>query len=79
MNHATAATVKLHRVLYAQQAITDATAAFADFASFAVHSDGDHYVVDVSGINADVEGDVVAEFCNFALATSASLRKHDTE
>ena len=79
MTNATAATVKLHRVLYTQQAITDAAAAFADFASFAVHPDGDHYVVDLTGINADVEGDVVAEFCNFALATSASLSKHDSE
>ena len=68
-------TVKLHRVLYAQQAITDAAATFADFGSFAVHDDGDHYVVDVTDINADVEGDVVAEFCNFALANTAISRK----
>ena len=67
------------RVLYTQQAITDAAAAFADFASFAVHPDGDHYVVDVTDINTAVEGDVVAEFCNFALANSASLSKNNTE
>lgn len=79
MSHATAATVKLHGVLYTQQAITDAAAAFADFAAFAVHPDGDHYVVDVTGINTDVEGDVVAEFCNFALANSASRSKSSAE
>ena len=79
MSHADAATVKLHRGLYTQQAITDAAAVFAEFASFTVHPDGDHYVVDVTGINTDVEGDVVAEFCNFALANSASLSKANTE
>ena len=73
-----AATVKLHRGLYAQQAIADAAATFADFASFTVRPDGDHYVVEVSNINADVEGDVVAEFCNFALANTASLMKSTT-
>ena len=70
-----AATVKLHRGLYAQQAIADAAATFADFASFTVRPDGDHYVVEVSNINADVEGDVVAEFCNFALANTALRRQ----
>ena len=79
MSQASAATVKLHRVLYTQQAIADAAATFADFASFAVHPDGDHFVVDVTGINTDVEGDVVAEFCNFALANSASLSKSNPE
>jgi len=31
----------------------------------------EHHVVDVSAIARDVDGDVVAEFCNFALANSA--------
>jgi len=66
-------TVKLHRTLYVQEGVTAAAAAFADFASFDVREDGDYYVVDVRDINRDVEGDVVAEFCNFALANSASL------
>ncbi len=79
MSHAPAATVRLHRMLYTQQAITDAAATFADFASFAVHPDGDHYVVDVTAINTDVDGDVLAEFCNFALANSASLNRSHTE
>ena len=61
--------------MYAQDAITDAAATFADFASFAVRPDGDHYVVDVTDIDRDVEGDVVAEFCNFALANTAIRRK----
>jgi hypothetical protein len=69
------ATVKLHRGLYAHDAIADAAATFADFASFAVRPDGEHYVVDVTDINRDVDGDVVAEFCNFALANTAVRRK----
>jgi hypothetical protein len=69
------ATVKLHRGLYAEAAIREAAATFADFASFAVRSEGEHYVVDVRDIDHDVEGDVVAEFCNFALANTAVRRK----
>jgi hypothetical protein len=69
------ATVKLHRALYAHEAIRQAAATFADFAAFAVRPDGDHFVVDVSEIEPDVDGDVVAEFCNFALANTAIRSK----
>jgi hypothetical protein len=65
------ATVKLHRALYAAEAITEAAATFGDFASFSVHAEGDHYIVELSDIDREVEGDVVAEFCNFALANTA--------
>lgn len=65
-------TVKLHRSLYTRQAIENAATVFADFATFAVGCEGDHYVVDVTDINRDVAGDVVAEFCNFSLANTAS-------
>ena len=71
MEHRSAATVRLHRALYQEAAIADAATTFADFARFAVRSEGDHYVVEVSEINAQVDGDVVAEFCNFALANTA--------
>jgi hypothetical protein len=71
----TTATVKLHRGLYSHDAINDAATTFADFASFAVRAEGEHFVVAVSDINRDVEGDVVAEFCNFALANTAVQRK----
>jgi hypothetical protein len=74
-SHATSATVKLHRSLYAEEAITEATTTFADFARFVVRSEGDHYVVEVNDIERNVDGDVVAEFCNFALAHTALRRK----
>jgi len=64
-------TVRLHRGLYTEEAITEAAETFAGFGSFAVRVDGEHHVVDVSAIARDVDGDVVAEFCNFALANSA--------
>jgi hypothetical protein len=64
-------TVRLHRALYTEEAITEAAATFAGLASFAVRADGEHHVVEVSAIARDVDGDVVAEFCNFALANSA--------
>jgi hypothetical protein len=69
------ATVKLHRGLYVHEAITDAATTFGDFASFVVRADGDHFVVELSDIERDVEGDVVAEFCNFALANTAIRQK----
>jgi hypothetical protein len=70
------AQIRLHRALYAYEAITDAAATFADFAGFLVRADGEHFVVDIDEIDANVEGDVVAEFCNFALANTAIRRKH---
>lgn len=70
-----AATVRLHRALYAEAAIRQAAETFVDFAAFAVRVDGDHWVVDVRDVAADVDGDVVAEFCNFALAHTALRRK----
>ncbi|HSQ00466.1 MAG TPA: HxsD-like protein [Candidatus Dormibacteraeota bacterium] len=70
------ATVRLHRTLYAEDAIRRAAETFTDFAAFAVQADGDHWVVDVSDIDREVDGDVVAEFCNFALANTAIRRKH---
>jgi hypothetical protein len=64
-------TVRLHRTLYTEEAIAEAAATFAGLASFAVRADDEHHVVEVSAIARDVDGDVVAEFCNFALANSA--------
>lgn len=70
-----ATTVKLHRALYMQQAIKDAAETFADFASFAVKRDGAYYAVDIADIAADADGDVVAEFCNFALYNTMQRKK----
>ena len=70
-------TVRLHRALYTEEAIREAAATFAGLASFAVRADGEHHVVEVSAIARDVDGDVVAEFCNFALANSARGHRID--
>ena len=70
-------TVRFHQTLYTEEAITEAAATFAELATFAVRSDGEHHVVEVSGIARDVDGDVVAEFCNFALANTARGRRSD--
>ena len=74
-SEADAATVRLHRALYVEEAITEAAATFAELASFAVRADGEHYVVDVTDIARNVDGDVVAEFCNFALANTARRQR----
>jgi hypothetical protein len=68
-------TVRFHQALYTHDAIQEAAVTFEGFASFAVRTDGDHHVVDVTDITRDVDGDVVAEFCNFALANSARGRR----
>ena len=72
---ANAASVRLHRALYVEDAITEAASTFAGLASFAIRTDGEHFVVDVSDIARGVDGEVVAEFCNFALANSARRRR----
>jgi len=69
------ATVRFHRALYVEEAITEAAATFGELATFAVGVDGEHYTVDVTDIARDVDGDVVAEFCNFALANSARRQR----
>ena len=68
-------TIRLHRTLYTAEAIAEAAVTFAGLASFAVRADGEHHVVDLSAIARDVDGDVVAEFCNFALANSARAQR----
>ena len=70
-----AVTVRFHQALYTEDAIAEAAATFDGFAKFAVRTDGDHHVVDISEVTRDVAGDVVAEFCNFALANSARGRR----
>jgi hypothetical protein len=70
------ATVRLHRALYAEDAIRRAAETFTDFAAFTLRAEGDHWVVDVRDIDREVDGDVVAEFCNFALANTAIRRKN---
>ena len=62
-----AVTVKLHRTLYMQQALQEAGQAFAELASFEIVRDGEYYAVHIADIDAEVEGDLVAEFCNHAL------------
>lgn len=75
MSDANAATVRLHQTLYTEAAIAEAAETFAGLATFAVRTDGEHYVVDLGDVARDVDGDVVAEFCNFALANSARAQR----
>jgi phosphoribosylformylglycinamidine (FGAM) synthase PurS component len=70
-----ATTVQLNRALYMQQAVRDAAETFADFARFAITRKGEYYEVAISEIDADVDGDVVAEFCNHALANTMARKR----
>lgn len=68
-------TIQLHRTLYMQQAIKDAAQQFSELASFEVARDGEYYAVKVSDIDADVDGDLLGEFCNFALVYTANRKR----
>ena len=68
-------TVRFHRALYVEEAITEAAATFAGLATIAVRADGEYYVVDLRDVARIADGDVVAEFCNFALANSARRQR----
>ncbi len=59
--------VRLHKGLYMQQAIREAIDSFADFARFELGRDSEHYIVTVHDPGPEVDGDLVAEFCNHAL------------
>lgn len=67
--------IRLHRGLYMQQAVKQAATDFADFATFQIGRDGEHYAVTISDIDPDTDGDVVAEFCNFALIHTAARKR----
>ncbi len=67
--------VHLHTHLYTEEAIRAAAETFADFASFAVHRENEHFVVDIRDIDPGIDGDVIGEFCNFALANTATSRQ----
>lgn len=77
MTEAAPVVVRLHREFYSTSAIADAAATFGEFAAFATVEDAEHIAVTISDIDRDVEGDVVAEFCNFALANSAVRRQSE--
>ncbi len=70
--------IRLHRGLYMQQAVKQAATDFADFATFQIGRDGDHYTVTITDIDPDTDGDVAAEFCNFALIHTAARKRKKT-
>jgi hypothetical protein len=70
-----AVTLQLHRALYMQQAIKEAAQQFSDFASFEVKREGEYYAVTVSDVDPDVDGDLVGEFCNFALVYTGNRKR----
>lgn len=72
---ATQHTIQLHRSMYMAQAIRDAIRVFEDFANFAMVSDEAHYTVTIQDMDPEVDGDLVGEFCNFALAHTIERKR----
>lgn len=68
-------TLKLHRAMYMAQAVKDAMRVFEDFASFDMRKADDHYEVRIHNIDAEVDGDLAGEFCNFALAHTIERKR----
>lgn len=68
-------TLRFHRALYLQQAIKQAANDFADFAAFAIARDGEYYAVTLTDVDASADGDVAAEFANFALYYTAQRKR----
>ena len=71
----TVATIRLHKSIYLRRAIADAMATFEDFGTFELSRDGDHHQVLISAVDPEVEGDIVGEFCNFALANTIERKR----
>jgi hypothetical protein len=71
-----ATTVRLHKSLYLPAAIHQAAEDFKDFAKFHFEREGDHHIVTLTELDPEVDGDIAAEFCNFALAHTAARKRH---
>ncbi len=67
--------IRLHKKLYMQQAVRAAMTTFDEFAKLSLSSDGDHYVVTVTDIDPDVDGDFAGELCNFALVHTIERKR----
>ncbi|MCO4761013.1 MAG: HxsD-like protein [Myxococcales bacterium] len=72
---ATDLTISLHRAMYMAQAIRDAMGVFDDFATFSMEKKGDHYEVTIRDVDPEVDGDIVGEFSNFALAHTIERKR----
>ncbi|MCB9738063.1 MAG: hypothetical protein H6747_02270 [Deltaproteobacteria bacterium] len=68
-------TIRLHKSTYMAQAIRDAIKVFEDFASFEMTRDGDYYLVQVTNLDPEVDGDLAGEFCNFALVHTIERKR----
>jgi hypothetical protein len=66
-----AATRSFHKELYVSEAIDDAVAAYADFATLSVAADDQAWTVGFADIDEDYEPEMLAsEFANFVLAAT---------
>lgn len=68
-------TIRLNRAMYMAQAIRDAMRVFEDFATFDMSSDEQHYTITIEDVDGEVDGDLVGEFCNFALAHTIERKR----
>lgn len=75
-NTANSASLKLHKKLYMQQAVREAVRTFEDYATLKMTTEGAHYVVSISDIDPDVDGDLAGELCNFALVGTIERKRN---
>jgi len=67
-------TVRLHKSLYLPAALREAARDFAELATFTFARDGDWHVVTLAP-TVPAQGDIAGEFCNFALARTATRKR----
>jgi len=67
--------IRLHKKLYMRQAVRQAMDTFEEFAKLTLRADGEHYVVAVTDMDPDVDGDLPGELCNFALVNTIERKR----
>jgi hypothetical protein len=67
--------LRLHKATYMAQAVRDAIKVFDGFARFELARDGDHYLVKITDLDPEVDGDIAAELANFALVHTIERKR----
>ena len=67
--------IRLNKKLYKRRAIADTLAEFDDFGSFALRTEDDYFVIEISDPDPDFVDVLPHEIANFALANTIEARR----
>jgi hypothetical protein len=71
-------TLRLHQELYAEAAIDEATAVYAEHATVCHQRQDCHFIVTVEATRSELEDRVAGEFANYVLALSSGRGRATT-